>query len=377
MSDGQKATRPRGTIYLGKIGDSDVLVSSSWFLVALLIAVAVAPRVDLVQPGLGVWKYVVGALIAILLYLSVLMHEASHALMARHYGYRVPTITLHFLGGMTAIEGEARTPKQEFMIAVVGPLTSLAIGVAAWGLWFITPGGLLLLAVEGLIGANVFVGVLNLVPGLPLDGGRVLKSAVWGLTGNAHRGTIVAGWAGRVVAIAVLAWPFAQPLLFAVPFSTYDAVLCAIIALFLWGGAGAAITSATLRRKLPSLVARPLARRALGVPEDLPLGEAVRRTREAEAGSIVTVAGDGRPLGVVSESALQATPEDRWPWLAVSVVARTVEDGLILSADLAGEDLVRAMQHTPASEYLLVEADGRLCGVLVTEDVDRAFREAR
>ena len=144
-----------------------------------------------------------------ILYLSVLLHEASHALMARRLGFPVGSITLHFLGGMTSIEGEARKPRQEFLIAVVGPLTSLAVGVVALGLWFITPDGLLLVAVEGLAGANLLVGLLNLVPGLPLDGGRVLKSLVWQVTGNVHRGTIVAGWAGRVTAVAAMLWPVA------------------------------------------------------------------------------------------------------------------------------------------------------------------------
>ena len=144
-----------------------------------------------------------------ILYLSVLLHEASHAVMARRLGFPVGSITLHFLGGMTSIEGEARKPRQEFLIAVVGPLTSLAVGVVALGLWFITPDGLLLVAVEGLAGANLLVGLLNLIPGLPLDGGRVLKSLVWQVSGNVHRGTIVAGWAGRVTAVAAMLWPVA------------------------------------------------------------------------------------------------------------------------------------------------------------------------
>jgi hypothetical protein len=81
----------------------------------------------------------------------------------------------------------------------------------------------------------------------------------------------------------------------------------------------------------------------------------------------------GQPHSIVSEAAVQATPAERRPWLPVSAVARTVEPGLTLPADLAGEPLIRAMQHTPASEYLLLEPDGRLFGVLVTDDVDRAF----
>lgn len=369
-----RARRPSGTFRLGSIAGAYVLVSSSWFLIAGLIAVIMAPRVEQVQPGLGPWRYVAGLAFAIVLYLSVLLHEASHAVMAQRYGYPVRSITLHFLGGMTAIDGEARTPKQEFMIAVVGPLTSIVVGVGALGLLFVTPDGLLRMAVEGLAGANLLVGLLNLVPGLPLDGGRVLKSAVWRATGNVHRGTIAAGWGGRLTAAAVLLWPLIQEQVFGVPPDVFDFVLSIVIAVFLWTGATAAMSSARLRRRLPSLVARDLARRTLSVPDDLPLAEAVRRAREAEAGSIVTVTGSGRPVGVVNEAALLATPEDRRPWVAVSTVARTLDAGLSLPATITGEDLVQAITRTPAAEYVLVEDDGTVYGVLATADVDKAFR---
>lgn len=373
----QPVRRPPGTIRIGSIAGSDVLVSSSWFLVAGLVAVLVAPRVDQVQPGLGAWKYVAGLAFAVILYMSVLLHEASHALMARRYGFPVSSITLHFLGGMTAIEGEANRPRQEFMIAVVGPLTSIAVGLAAVGMWFVTPDGLLRMAVEGLAGANLLVGVLNLVPGLPLDGGRVLKSVVWGATGNVHRGTIVAGWGGRVTAAAVLCWPIFQESVLGRPPDVIDFILALVIALFLWSGATSAMASARLRRRLPGLVARDLARRTLTVPDDLPLGEAVRRAQEAEAGSIVTVTSGGRPTGVVNEAALLATPEDRRPWVAVSTVARTLDEGLSLPVGIGGEELILAISRNPASEYLLLDEDGSIYGVLTTADVDRAFRETR
>jgi Zn-dependent protease len=339
-----------------------------------MIAVLVAPRVDEVTPGLGAWKYVAGLAFAVILYGSVLLHEASHAAVARHYGYPVSSITLHFLGGATAIEGEARRPREEFWIAVVGPLTSLAVGGVALALHPVSPGGLVLMAVEGLAGANLLVGVLNLVPGLPLDGGRVLKSVIWGITRNVHRGTIVAGWVGRAMAIAALLWPSFQGEVLGWPVGILDFVVAFIVAMFLWSGATAAMASARFRSRLPHLVARRLARRTLAVPDDLPLAEAVRRAREAQAGSIVTVAADGRPVGVVNEAALIATPEDRRPWVATSTVARTLSDGLSLPADIDGEELIKAITRTPAAEYLLVEPDGSVYGVLATADVDAAFR---
>jgi len=373
----ERPPRPPGTIKVGTIAGSDVLVTSSWFVIAAIIAWIVAPRVDQVAPGLGGLKYVAGFAFAVILYLSVLLHEASHAFMARHYGFQVTSITLHFLGGATAIDGEARTPRQELLIAVVGPLTSIAVGVGAFGLWFVTPDGLLLMAVEGLAGANLIVGVLNLVPGLPLDGGRVLKAAVWGATGDVLKGTIVAAWTGRVTAVAALAWPLFQERVIGTTPDIFDFVLAAMIALFLWTAASSALASAQARGRLPALVARRLARRALAVPDDLPLAEAVRRAREADAGSLITVTGSGRPVGLVSEAALVATPEERRPWVAVSTVARTIEPGMSLPAGIEGEPLVRAMTDVPAHEYLLVEDDGSIYGVLSAADVERAFREAR
>ncbi len=375
MSDHQQS-RPPGTIKVGTIAGSDVLVTSSWFLVAGLIAVIMAPRVEQVSPGLGAGKYLAGFAFAVILYLSVLLHEASHAVMARRQGFPVSSITLHFLGGMTAVEGEARTPRQEFLIAVVGPLTSLAVGLAALASLLAEPEGLIRLGLEGLAGANLLVGVLNLVPGLPLDGGRVLKAAVWGASGSVHRGTIVAGWGGRVTAVAALAWPALQEPLLDVRPDVLDYLLAVIVAVFLWSGATAAITSARVRQRIPRLQARGLARRTLAVPEDLPLAEAVRRAQDAEAGGIVTVTAAGAPVGVVNEAALLATPEERRPWVPVSSVSRTLDAGLRLPADIGGEALVVAINRRPAAEYLLVETDGSVYGVLAAADVDRAFREA-
>jgi Zn-dependent protease len=377
---GQQATpeppRPPGTIKIGTIAGSPVLVSSSWFLVAALIAVVVSPRVEQVQPGLGAWKYVAGVAFAIVLYMSVLLHEASHALMARHYGFPVSTITLHFLGGVTAIEAEAKRPREEFWIAVVGPLTSIAVGAGALAVWLLEPSGLFQLVVEGLMVGNLIIGALNLVPGLPLDGGRVLKSVVWQLTGSMHRGTVVAAWGGRVTAVGVLFWPLIQQAITGVRPDLFDWLLAFVIGFFLWNGATAALQSATLRRRLPHLVARTLARRTLAVPEDLPLSEAVRRARESEAGAIVTVTSSGVPVGVVNEAALTATPVERQPWVATSTVARSVSDGLTLPVGLVGEDLVRAINRHPATEYVLLEDDGSVYGVLTTADLDRAFRDA-
>jgi Zn-dependent protease len=372
VDDRPAPRRAPGTLRIGQIAGVDVLVRSSWVLVAALIAIVLAPSIDQVRPGLGGWKYVAGLAFAVLLYLSVLLHEMSHAVMAQRFGLPVRSITLQFLGGLTEIDGEPDTPRREFVVSVVGPLTSIAVGLAALGLRFVVPGGLVGLAVDALAGTNLFVGALNLVPGLPLDGGRVLRAAVWKVTGSPLKGTLAAGWVGRAAALVALAYPFVRATFTGVV-DTASFVFGLVVAAFLWGGASAAIMSARVRGKLPALQARRLARRTLAVPQDLPLAEAVRRAREDEAGSIVVLDTSGRPTGVVNEAAVQATPDDRRPWLPVNAVARSVEPGLSLPADLTGESLIRAMQRTPASEYVLVEDDGSIFGVLVTADVDRAF----
>jgi Zn-dependent protease len=365
--------RPPGTFKVGTIAGSDVLVSGSWFLIAGLIAVITAPAIEKAEPGLGGLKYVAGLALAVLLYLSVLAHEASHAYVARRYDLPVSHITLQFFGGMTAIDGEPDSPRQEFWVSVVGPLSSLAVALVAFLASLVAPGGLIGLALSGLAWTNLFVGIVNLVPGLPLDGGRILKAVVWGVSGDTHRGTIVAAWGGRLVALLALGYPFLTAQVFGGP-SLIDFVFAGVISMFLWSGATAALESARVRSRLPHLVARDLARRTLTVPGDLPLAEAVRRAQEVQAGSIVTVTSAGAPIGVVNEAALLSVPVDRRAWVPTSSVARTLEDGLQLPAGIGGEDLIRAISSRPAGEYLLLDVDGSIFGVLSTADVDRAFR---
>ena len=366
--------RGPGTVRLATVAGTEILVSYTTLAFAALFAVVLGPQVEAVSPGLGPLRYLAGAGFAVLVYLAVLLHEISHAVVARGFGTVVPSITLHFMGGMTAVQGEARSPRQELLVAVVGPLTSLAVGGVAYAGYRTWDTGLLGLALFGLAVGNLLIGVLNLVPGLPLDGGRVLKAVVWSLSGSALRGVVVAARTGRVVAVLLLTWPLVSELVLGVPPGVTDYLIAVLLAAFMWTTAGAELASARLRGRLPALVGRDLARRAVSVPDDLPLAEAVRRAREAEAGAIVTTDAAGATSGVVSEAALLATPDERRPWVPVAGVARRVEEGLRLPVGLAGESLVAALAAHPAREYVLVEADGSVYGVLSAADVDRALR---
>ncbi|HEX2497966.1 MAG TPA: hypothetical protein VHO00_04145 [Actinomycetes bacterium] len=155
--------------------------------------------------------------------------------------------------------------------------------------------------------------------------------------------------------------------------SVINVVWCTLIAMFIWFGATATIQHVRLRERLPSLDIRRLTRRAIPVAADLPLAEALRRAYVAGARGMVVVDPLGRPTGLVDEAAASATPEHRRPWVSVAAVARSLRPGMTLTVDLTGEDMVRAIQTTPAREYLVVERTGEIVGVLATADVERAF----
>lgn len=346
-----------------------VHVSPTWFIVAAVITIGFEPVIASRMPSLGNSSYLVSFAFAVLLYASVFLHELSHALVARWLGLGVRGITLHFLGGVTEIEKDSPTPRGDFLVSIAGPLVSLLTGGVGWLLMQVTDDVLGLLMFE-LAVANLLVGVFNLLPALPLDGGHVLRSVVWQITGRAETGTLVAAWAGRVLAVLVLVAPW---VLTGGDPTTFGIIWAVLVASFIWSGSQQAVTVSRLRSRIPSLDPRRLARRALPVPPDLPVSEAVRQAQEGGAGALVVVDSAGRPTAIVNEAAVQAIPLERRPWVPVGSVSRSLEPGLRVRSDLAGEQLVQVMQDTPASEYLVVEPDGAVYGVLVTSDVDAAL----
>lgn len=378
MADQRQQPRRFGAIRIGRVVGVPIYVNWSWFVIALLIAFWAGP--DLVEnvPGIGNLAYLVGFGFAVLLYGSVLLHEISHVLVAKAYGLPVRAVTLQLLGGVSEIEQEPKSPWREFAVAAVGPLTSLAISGAGFLLWTqVNEPPVLVILVQGLAWANLVVGVFNLLPGLPLDGGRMLRAVVWGVSRRPHVGTLIAAWAGRLFALGVAALPWI--LLATGRASSPDLLMiawCILIAAFLWAGSTQALVSSRIRKKLPKLQARSLARRGFPVTANVTLADAMRQAQAAEAGAVVVVDEENRPSALVSEAAVLKTPEHRRPWVAVRDVARAVEPGMVLSADLIGEDLVRAMGGMPATEYLVIEDDGSVYGVLVTTDVDGAFSRA-
>ncbi|MGF0172763.1 site-2 protease family protein [Streptomyces sp. Marseille-Q5077] len=382
----QRPKDPRGGLLMGRPFGVPVYVAPSWFLVAALITWVFGGQLDRVLPELGAARYLVSLFFAVAFYASVLVHELAHTVAALRFKLPVRRIQLQFFGGVSEIEKEAETPGREFVLAFVGPLLSLVLsGVFYGALQAVEPGTVPGVLLAGLMISNLIVAAFNLLPGLPLDGGRMLRAVVWKITGRPMTGTVAAAWVGRALAVSVLVglpWLTQSGALGSdavdnVGMDTVmDALLAAILAAIIWTGAGNSLRMARLREHLPDLRARTLTRRAVPVETDTPLSEALRRANDAGARALVVVDADGNPLSLVREAAIVGVPEHRRPWVAVSGLAQDLTDGMRVSAELAGEDLLDALRATPATEYLVVEETGEIYGVLSAADVERAFVKA-
>ncbi|WP_374227461.1 site-2 protease family protein [Streptomyces sp. AC512_CC834] len=382
----QRRPEPGGGLLMGRPFGVPVYVAPSWFLVAALITWVFGGQLDRVLPELGAARYLVSLFFAVAFYASVLVHELAHTVAALRFKLPVRRIQLQFFGGVSEIEKEAETPGREFVLAFVGPLLSLVLaGVFYVALLPVEPDGVTGVLLAGLMVSNLLVAAFNLLPGLPLDGGRMLRAVVWKITGKPMHGTIAAAWVGRALALSVLV---GLPLLTQsgalgsdsvddIGMDTVmDALLAAILAAIIWTGAGNSLRMARLREHLPELRARALTRRAVPVPADTPLSEALRRANASGARALVVVDADGRPASLVREAGIVGVPEHRRPWVPVGTLAQDLTDGMRVWAELSGEELLDALRANPATEYLVVEETGEIYGVLSAADVERAFVKA-
>jgi Zn-dependent protease len=346
-----------------------VYVTPYWFVIAGVFSVIYAN--DLSSTISGNTRYIVAATFVVLLYASVLVHELSHSLVARGYGLPVRRILLNPLGGISEIEREAPTPGREFAVAGAGPALSLVLAAIGWGLVQIAPYGVTGALIRQLMVANIIVGVFNLLPGLPLDGGRMLRAVIWKITKKPTTATIAAAWVGRVLALGLLAIPFYSGSL--AGGDIVSVLWVVVIAGFMWTGATQSIKATRFRERLPALQARRLARKAISVSASTPLAEAIRQADEAGARAIVVVDHDSKPIAIVNEAAVMVTPPQRRPWVDTGSMARSVDPSLVLNADLQGMALLDAIRRAPATEYLLVDSTGQVVGVLAARDLDQVF----
>ncbi|WP_218220076.1 site-2 protease family protein [Nesterenkonia sp. Act20] len=220
----------------------------SWFLVSGAIVLLFGPQVQRIFPELGILAYAVALGYALLLMLSVLAHELAHALAARSFGWPSTEIELNLWGGHTEFLAHRATPVKSLAVSLAGPAANLVIAGLGWyfsGLFELTGVAALLIQVTVLV--NFMVGVFNLLPGLPLDGGRIVESAVWGATGSQDRGLRAAGWAGRVVVVLLLSGLAVLVITGIREISLVVVVVAVMVSFFLWQGASESIRVANAR----------------------------------------------------------------------------------------------------------------------------------
>jgi Zn-dependent protease len=371
---GTDRTPPAG-LPVGRFFGVPLYLSPSWLLIALLITLTyeglVAETVDDISPA---GSYAVAFSFAVLLAASLLAHELGHTAVSLAFGMPVRRVVIFLLGGVSEIEKEPAEPSQEYLIAVAGPLVSLVLAAgSACFLPLTEPRSIARTVVFLVVWSNLAVAVFNLLPGLPLDGGRLVRAGVWRLSGSRLTGTRAAAWGGRGVAVLVLV----GAVLMVRPDGALglgNVLLASLLAAFIWVGATQSLSAATVSARMPAVAIGSLVRPTLSVPPDLPVAEALRRAWSGQMRALVVVDATGAPRALVSEAHVMAVPEARRPWTTVADVARPLEPGLVLADSLSGAEVVEAFRRTPASEYLVVGRDGRAVGVLAAADVARILQ---
>jgi Zn-dependent protease/CBS domain-containing protein len=364
---------PRG-LRVGRIGGVDIRVDTSLLLIATLITLdrwslysdrRLFPRTSPAAAiGLALFT-------AVLFFGSILAHELAHAGMARLRRIPVEGITLFMFGGATHARIESRGPVDEFLVTVVGPGTSLALGGLFFLLWTWVRGDPFDPVVSvffDLRRANILLGLFNLAPGFPLDGGRLLRSVVWRVTGSLARATRVAGRAGQVVAVLIIAW--SGYLL--VRDQNILAIWPATIGLMLFRAATSSLGMGERQRLLEgATVAQAMSPPPPTVPAGIPVEEALHRFLVGHDGEAFPVVEGDRVVGYVSLKTIQGVPLDRPVREAMANLGGTVQARPQDRLDTVAERL----EDSPTRTGLVLD-NGTLVGVIEPEDVNRFLRRA-
>jgi Zn-dependent protease len=358
--------RPGRLLFFGRFFGVPLYFAPSWLVIAALLTISYGPvihnRVDRVSSSTA---YLTAFAYAALFALCVLAHELGHTAVSLALGNPVTRVVIFFLGGVSQIEREPKRPRDEFLIAAAGPAVSAILAAAAFGVHSqLNSDSVAGALADLLLWGNVIVVVFNLLPGLPLDGGRLLRAGVWGIAKSRLTGTRVGAWAGRVLAVVVA--------LFGVAFARNDVtstVVTTLIAMYLWVGATQSLRAAEVEARLPAVNLATLLRPGLLVPASLSVAEALARVWDGSARGLVTVDSADQPTAIVSEARIGDVPPPQRAWTAVTTVARAIEPGLILPIGLSGDQILDAVRKTPASEYLVVNADGSPAGILAATDL--------
>jgi Zn-dependent protease/CBS domain-containing protein len=362
---------------VGRIAGVEVRVDSSWVVVALLVTYSMYLRVVFLYGSVSTAGAVgLAVLSAVLLFGSVLVHELAHAVVSQARGIRVLDITLFLFGGATRARVESRGPGDEFLIAVVGPLTS-GILAGLFGIVAGLGGGVLSGPLAGTLGylgwVNLLLAAFNLVPGFPLDGGRLLRSAIWKATGSLGRATQIASGAGQAVGWLLVAggvaWLLAGNLAGGIWF--------AFIGWFLVQAARASYQELQLRHLLGGVEAEDvMAGNLLRIPPDLSLQDAVDDYFMRYDHGAFPVDQQGRTIGLLTLRGVRRVPREQWSARRVRDHMVPLGDQVVVTPDARMDGVLGKLQDSEAGRVLVVQ-DGEVVGIITPTDLTRWLRRSR
>ena len=335
--------------------------------------IAYGPVLQTNNPRLGVTAFFVAFAYALLLLISVLAHELAHALTAKLFHWPTEKIVLNLWGGHTQFQSFTASPGRSVLVAMAGPAANFVLAGAGWLLLsYGDLSGVADILANIFVWANLLIGIFNVLPGLPLDGGRLVESAVWKATGSQDKGTIAAGWAGRIIVIALALWFIVLPLLSGARPDISFTLITALVGSFLWMGASAAIQQARLRGRLYLVDAAALAEPAVGLPETATVADFLDRAPAGKP-AVVLCDRDGRPVGIVDAGAAATVPAALAAATALTAVSYPLGAGAYVPEWSKGQELVQYLAQLEGQEYAVVDREGAVTGLLRQSAVLRAI----
>jgi Zn-dependent protease/predicted transcriptional regulator len=354
---------------IGRVAGIRIGIHYTWLIAFLLIAWSLAASYypDQVR-GLDASAYWLIAIIStLLLFASVLAHELAHSLVARRLGLNVDSITLFIFGGVSNLTSEPSTARNEFLVAVVGPVSSLVLAALFWLLGQTIPARTPVGSVAGYLAfVNLLLGGFNLVPGFPLDGGRVLRSLIWGATGSLRRATLVASYVGQAFGWLLIVWGLTRVL----GGDLLGGLWTGFIGWFLNGAAESTRQEQTVQQSVRGISAAELMQEpAVAVPPNLSVEDFVFEQVMRHGHRALPVVDNGRLMGLVSLSDARKLPRDAWPTTPVAQIMSPSPLVTVAPSEHLGVAIARMAQH--GIHQLPVVADARLLGLLTRADVLR------
>jgi Zn-dependent protease/CBS domain-containing protein len=365
-----------GSIRVGNLFGIPFYVHPSWFLVLGLVTFTYGGELASIFPGLGGGvSLLLGLVAALLLFGSVLGHELGHSFVAIWQGIEVKSITLFLFGGLAMLEKESETPAQSFWVAIAGPVVSLLLFALFTAIAIGTSiSGPLAALVSLLAYINLILALFNLIPGLPLDGGNILKSLVWKVTGNPYKGVIFASRVGQF-----LGWlAIVLGLLSIVGISNIGSFWTLLIGWFLLQNAGYSAQSATIQDKLMGLTAEDaVIPNSPIVSADLSLREFANNyiIGKAEWGKFLVTDEEGQLLGAIAVDDMRNVPTSNWTTTPVRQLMQPVALSTTVKSNQSLLEVVVLLEKEKLTQLPVVGENGVLVGILEKASIIRLLEK--